>query len=165
MYKRQPLPPSNGQTFYVASNGSDSNPGTQALPWATVQRALNVLTPGQRALVRGGTYAESLDMTRAGTAAAPITVENYPGERPVVNGGGERPLQIGSTGAYFRIKGFVFENSPYNSGGNVDIYGHHLEVSANEVRNGQDQGIYSAEESHHAQILGNLIHDLSLIHI
>ncbi len=57
------------------------------------------------------------------------------------------------------MKGFVFENSPFNSGGNVDLYGHHLEISANEVRNGQDQGIYSAEESHHAQILGNWIHD------
>ena len=24
------------------------------------------------------------------------------------------------------IRGFVFQNSPYNSGGNIDIYGHHL---------------------------------------
>ncbi len=154
-----PLPPSNGQTFYVATNGLDSNPGTFAQPWRTVQHALDVLTAGQRALVRAGTYAESLDMNRAGTAAAPITVENYPGERPIVNGGGERPLQVGSSGAYFRMRGFVFENSPYNSGGNVDLYGHDVEISGNEVRNGQDQGIYSAEESDRLQILGNWIHD------
>jgi hypothetical protein len=153
-----PLPPSTGQTFYVATNGSDSNPGTLALPWRTVQKALATLTAGQRALVRGGTYGESLDMARAGTATAPITVENYPGERPIVNGGGQRPLEILSSGAYVRIRGFVFENSPYDSGGNVDIYGHHVEFSANEVRNAQDQGIYSDEDSHHAQLLGNWIH-------
>jgi hypothetical protein len=63
-----------------------------------------------------------------------------------------------ASGAYFRIRGFVFESSPYTSGGNVDIYGHHVEVSGNEVRNAKDQGIYSAEESHHVQILQNLIH-------
>ena len=153
-----PLPPSTGQTFYVATTGSDANPGTVGQPWRTVQKALNTLTAGQRALVRAGTYAESLDMTRAGTASAPITVENYPGERPVVNGGGQRPLEISSSGAYVRVRGFVFANSPYDSGGNIDIYGHHLEISANEIRNAQDQGIYSDEDSHHAQILGNWIH-------
>jgi len=154
-----PLPPSTGQTFYVATSGSDSNPGTLAQPWRTVQHALDLLQPNQRVLVRAGTYAESLYMDRAGTATAPITIENYPGERPVVNGGGQRPLEISSSGAYFRARGFVFENSPYNSGGNIDLYGHHLDISANEVRNAQDQGIYAAEESDHVQILGNWIHD------
>ena len=153
-----PLGQSTGQTFYVATTGSDSNPGTLAAPWRTVQKAFNTLQPGQRALVRAGTYAESLDMARAGTAAAPITVENYPGERPIVNGGGQRPLEVSSSGAYFRMRGFVLENSPYDSGGNVDLYGHHLEISGNEVRNAQDQGIYSDEDSHDAQILGNWIH-------
>ena len=113
----------------MATTGSDSNPGTLAAPWRTVQKAFNTLLPGQRALVRAGTYAESLDMARAGTAAAPITVENYTGERPVINGGGQRPLEVSSSGAYFRLRGFVIENSPYNSGGNVDLYGHHLEIS------------------------------------
>ena len=153
-----PLGPSTGQTFYVATTGSDSNPGTLAAPWRTVQKAFDTLQPGQRALVRAGTYAESLDMDRAGTAAAPITVENHPGERPIVNGGGQRPLEVSSSGAYFRLRGFILQNSPYNSGGNVDLYGHHLEISGNEVRNAQDQGIYTDEDSHHAQILGNWIH-------
>jgi hypothetical protein len=154
-----PLGPSTGQTFYVSTTGSDSSPGTLAAPWRTVQKAFNTLQPGQRALVRAGTYAERVDVRRAGTAAAPITVENYPGERPIVNGGGARPLEILSSGAYVRVKGFLFQSSPFNSGGNVDIYGHHLEISSNEVRGSQDQGIYSDEDSHHAQLLGNWIHN------
>ena len=64
-----------------------------------------------------------------------------------------------SSGAYFRFRGFVIEKAPGNSGGNVDIYGHHVELSANEIRLGQDQGVYTDEDSHHAQILGNWIHD------
>ena len=153
------LGPSTGQTFYVATTGTDSNPGTLEAPWRTVQKAFNVLQPGQRALVRAGTYGESLTLRRAGTAVAPITVESYPGERPIVNGGGRRPLEISASGAYFRIRGFVFQNSPYNSGGNIDIYGHHLEISGNAVRNSQDQGIYTDEDSHDVQLLGNWIHN------
>ena len=153
------LPASSGTTYYVATSGSDSNPGTIGQPWKTIQKALGTLTAGQRALVRAGTYAESLDMTRAGSPLAPISVEAYPGERPVVSPSGDRPLEISSTGAYFRFRGFVLEKSPFTSGGNVDIYGHDLEISGNEVRLGKDQGIYSAEGSYRAQILGNWIHD------
>ncbi len=152
------LPASTGTTFYVATTGSDSNPGSSAQPWRTIQKALSTLAAGQRALVRAGTYAENLSMTRAGTAAAPITVEAYPGEKPVVDSAGGHPLVVGSTGAYFRFRGFRLQDSPGTSGGNVDIYGHHVEVSRNEVTNGRDQGVYTAEESHHAQILGNWIH-------
>ena len=52
----------------------------------------------------------------------------------------------------------MIERAPGNSGGNVDIYGHHVELSSNEIRFGQDQGVYTHEDSHHAQILGNSIH-------
>jgi Right handed beta helix region len=152
------LPPSTGQTFYVATSGSDSSPGTLAAPWRTVQHALDVLQPGQRALVRAGTYSESLDIDRAGTAAGTITIENYPGERPVVNGGGQRPLEVSSSGAYTRVRGFVFEGSPYTSGGNVDLYGHHVEISGNEIRQAKDQGLYSDEASRNIHVLGNWIH-------
>jgi hypothetical protein len=154
-----PLPASTGTTFYVATTGSDSNPGTLAAPWRTVQKALSALTAGQRALVRGGTYTQDLYFTRSGTATAPITVEAYPGELPVVASAGGHPLEIGSNGAYFRFKGFVIQGHPGNSGGNVDIYGHHVELSWNEIRFGSDQGVYTDEASDHAQIVNNWIHD------
>ena len=70
---------------------------------------------------------------------------------------GSHPLESSSTGAYFRFRGFVIEDAPGTSGGNVDLYGNYVEISGNEIR-GQDQGIYTAEESHHAHILGNWIH-------
>jgi hypothetical protein len=97
-------------------------------------------------------------MSRAGSAAAPITVEGFPGEQPVLTSAGSHPLRVETGGAYFRFRGFAIERSPLNTGGNVDLYGQHLEISGNEIRLGQDQGIYTAEESHHVQILGNWIH-------
>jgi hypothetical protein len=54
------LPPSSGATFYVSTAGSDSNPGTLAAPWRTIQHALDTLQSGQTAFVRAGTYGEDL---------------------------------------------------------------------------------------------------------
>jgi hypothetical protein len=154
-----PLAASKGTTFYVAPGGSNGGAGTLGAPWRSIQKALDTLKPGQRALVRAGTYTEDLEMRRAGTASAPITVEAYPGERPVLASAGSHPLEVGDEGAYFRFSGFVVEKHPGTSGGNIDVYGHHVELSGNEIRRGTDQGIYTAEESHHVQILGNWIHD------
>ena len=153
-----PLPESGGTIFHVAKNGSNSNPGTATAPWLTIQKALSTLTAGQRAWVHGGTYTESLSMDRAGSMLAPITVEAAPGEQAILTAAGTHPLDVGSDGAYFRFRGFVIEKAPGNSGGNVDVYGHHVEISRNEVRLSQDQGVYTEEGSQHVQILNNWIH-------
>jgi chitodextrinase len=157
------LPPrlaqSTGTVFYVAPNGSNSNAGTLAAPWQTIQKALNTLQPGQKAYVRGGTYLEALTMGRAGTAAAPITIEAYPGEQPIVDGEHtRRPLVIQTAAAYFRVKGFILDRDCCTSGGHIDVYGHHIEIVDNEMRNGHGKGVYTDESSHHVQIIGNWIH-------
>jgi len=155
-----PLPESTGPAFYVSTTGSDSSPGTEGAPWRTIQKALDTLRPGERALVRGGTYVEDLEMDRAGTAANPISVEAYAGERPIIKAAGSHPVEVGSSGAYFRLRGFVIEDHPGTSGGNVDVYGHHVEISANEIRDSRDQGIYTSDDgSNNVYILGNWIHD------
>src|SRR5690606_16999038 len=46
-----------GATIYVATHGSDSNPGTQAQPFRTIQHALNVATPGDIIEVAPGSYS------------------------------------------------------------------------------------------------------------
>jgi hypothetical protein len=109
------------------------SPGTAAQPWLTIQKALDTLTAAQRAWVHNGTYAENLQIDRAGSPVAPITVEAAPGNHPVVDAAGSHPLEVGSSGAYFRFRGFVIQDAPGNSGGNVDVYGHHVEISKNEI--------------------------------
>lgn len=63
-------------TFYVdGTSGSDANPGTQALPWKTIQKAANTLQAGQTVVVAGGQYNERVHVTTSGTAGAPIVFQ------------------------------------------------------------------------------------------
>ena len=85
--------------FYVAPDGEDTNPGTEAAPFASPARARDAvralvadgLAKDVTVLVRGGTYV--LDEPLAfgpedsGTAEYRITYAAYPGERPVISGG------------------------------------------------------------------------------
>ncbi len=160
----RPLPLSRGRAYYVSVRGSDSSPGTLARPWRTIQKAASTLRPGQRALVRKGTYRENVQVTRPGTAARPITIAAYPRERPVISHA-DGPLEI-DTG-YYRIRGFVLERAKGTSSTNVYFQddAHHIELSGNEIRFSQDQGVFSEEETHHLQILGNRIHDNGLGHV
>jgi parallel beta-helix repeat protein len=82
-----PARPAMAITYYVATDGSDSNSGTStSAPFRTIQRAMNVVAPGDNVQIRGGTYREQIESTRGGTAAAPVTVAAYPGEAPVIKG-------------------------------------------------------------------------------
>ena len=159
------LPLSVGQAFYVSPSGLDTNPGTLASPWRTVQKALNTLQAGQLAYVRAGTYSQNLVMTRAGTAAAPITIRNYPGESPVLRPGtgqtNNMPLQLGTGAAYVRFQGLVIEAANGPSTTNVYAWGsaHDIELSECDVRNSQRQGFFSESTTSAIQIIGCHIHD------
>ena len=134
-----------------------------------MQKALNTLQPGQRALVRAGTYTQDHVFSRAGTASAPITVAAYPGERPVLHAaattGDTYPIRI--TGSYFRLQGFVLENAKGISSTNVYFEGaaHHVELSRNDIRYSQDQGVFAEATTSDLQILGNRIHDNGWGHV
>jgi hypothetical protein len=47
--------------------------GTQAQPFCTLQAAADVVVPGQTVRIAGGSYNQEVDLTRSGTASAPIT--------------------------------------------------------------------------------------------
>ncbi|MFC1675876.1 LamG-like jellyroll fold domain-containing protein [Planctomycetota bacterium] len=85
--------------FYVATNGSDSNPGTINKPFATIATARDAVEKVRRAglqkpinvFVRGGTYqlTESLIFWQENSGAAeyPITYRTYKDEKPIISGG------------------------------------------------------------------------------
>lgn len=75
-------------TRYVATTGSDGNPGTATAPYRTLAKGLASVQPGETLVVRGGTYAERITSValKPGTASARTTVVAAPGERPVVEG-------------------------------------------------------------------------------
>lgn len=57
--------------YVVSTAGNDTNPGTDAQPWRTLQKAANTVLPGDNVSVRAGNYV-GFNMTRDGTATAPI---------------------------------------------------------------------------------------------
>jgi Right handed beta helix region len=130
-----------------------------------VQKALNTLQAGQIAYVRAGTYSQNLTLTRAGSATAPFTVRNYPGEQPVLRPGSGQsdnmPLQLGNGAAYVRFQGLVFEGATGSSTTDVYAWGntHDVEFSACELRGSQRQGFFSEPSTRSIQIIGCSIHD------
>jgi len=80
-----------GQTYYVATNGDDKNPGTEAKPFKTVQQAVTGLKPGDTVLIRAGRYPMFTVHNLRGTAEAPITFKSYPGEKATIDRGLDGP--------------------------------------------------------------------------
>jgi hypothetical protein len=79
------------EVFYVSPQGDDKASGTLEQPWRTLRRSFSSLYPGDTLIVRGGLYEEVLGeqtpvKIRQGTAIAPIAVQAYPRERPVLKG-------------------------------------------------------------------------------
>jgi hypothetical protein len=78
------------RTFYVAQfhpHASDSNPGTQELPWKTINRAATILEPGDRVVVSKGIYREWVRPVRGGTGPdRMIAYEATPGEEVIISG-------------------------------------------------------------------------------
>ena len=83
-----PTSPVPSGTLFVATNGSDSNPGTQGQPLLTIQRAHDLVQPGGTIAVRGGTYRPSvtIKITKNGSSSQPITLTNFNGERAIIDG-------------------------------------------------------------------------------
>lgn len=93
-----------GNTYFVATNGSDNNSGTFDQPFYSWQKAAEVSYPGDITYIRGGvwyptTYIRSssiigmsIDPTgytpglRGGEEGRPIRFYNYPGEQPILDG-------------------------------------------------------------------------------
>lgn len=71
--------------WHVAPAGNDTNAGTQAAPFQTIARALQSALPGDHIELHAGTYRETVNPPRNGTALAPITIESYHGENAVIS--------------------------------------------------------------------------------
>jgi len=102
--------------FYVSIAGSDSNPGTQASPWRTVQHAADTARAGSTVNVRGGIYEELVSINASGNASDGfITFRSYPGETAILDAehftpkGRQGVLTIHNQ-SYVRIEGFEIRN-------------------------------------------------------
>jgi len=80
-----------GKVYYVdgsAPNAADSNPGTDARPWKTLNRAgkAKELKPGDTVFIKSGIYREDFWIKASGEPGKPITFAAAPGARVVIKG-------------------------------------------------------------------------------
>jgi parallel beta-helix repeat protein len=103
--------------FIDAAVGNDSNDGSVGAPWASLAPAL-LLTTESVVHVRAGDYG-SLNITSVPTRSAYVTIRNYPGETPNLDG-----IQINfvtQQSAYLRFVGFDIKPSTFYPGGLVSL--------------------------------------------
>lgn len=135
----QQLPQNGSDThvYYVATSGSDRNPGTLQRPFRTIRHGLAVAdVPGDAVRVRAGTYLEGIDFPADGTPMRPIVLENYPGERPFISGRNESSQKLVRIfdRSHIRFTGFdvgdLEATSPLQSGAIfVEGYGNDVTVA------------------------------------
>jgi hypothetical protein len=106
--------------YYVATNGSDGNLGTNiTAPFATLGKAAGLATNGTLVYLRGGRYAvaSKISFSKTGSATQPIRIRAYPGESPVLDFSGEAGGSdaISISGNYYWLYGLVMTNAGHNS--------------------------------------------------
>ena len=143
----------SGTTYYVAPGGSDNNPGTEAQPFATIQKGLDTVTAGGTLIVQDGTYSAAPQtwavgaVRSTGTASDPIVIRAAHKWGAVIDGqnANQRGFYICGKGdgcaqaaQYVTIQGFEVKNcwlssSPGGSGIDLDGYANHCVIRDNHI--------------------------------
>ena len=135
--------------LFVSTTGSDSNPGSQAKPFLTIQHAAGEAKPGDTINVRGGTYCERLAVTTSGDAnRGYITFRSQPGEMAVLDGGCLTPSE--GRGALIELHDVSY----------VKIQGLEVRNYKTDDRRRTPAGIRVYGGGSHIEILNNNVHDI-----
>ncbi|MGL4412316.1 MAG: right-handed parallel beta-helix repeat-containing protein [Bacteroidales bacterium] len=80
----------SAKDIYVSTTGSDNNDGSESAPLLTINKAVDIVEPGDQIWVRGGTYMlkERIKIAakQNATEDARIKLWGYPGERVIIDG-------------------------------------------------------------------------------
>lgn len=132
--------------YCVDPGGSDTNPGTEAGPWKTIQKAADTLVAGDTVYIKAGTYHERVMPKNSGTPGQYITYAAYRGHEVNVDGAGLAPASW--TGlfhlkdkSWIRVSGFRIVNSGF-FGVCVSGKASHIIIEKNYLRNCQSSGIH-----------------------
>ena len=117
-------------TYYVATTGSNSNPGSQLLPWLTIQYAANSVSAGDTVIVLSGIYNERVHLNNPGA----------PGQKIVYMAKPARTVYM---------QGFLVV-APYNSIEGFDI--------ATQTSGWQGGGFWVA--ANYIDLINNSLHDI-----
>lgn len=140
-------------TFYVDPSGNNSNQGTSAQPWRTIQYAVTKVSPGDTVLVGDGIYREKVIITRSGTADRYIVLKsiNQWGARVEVAEPGQTDgIKIAAN--YITVDGFEIYDpnpGPGRIGNCITVWeNHHINILNNKVHDCGGAGIQVGRFDH-----------------
>jgi hypothetical protein len=154
---------STASTYYVSVTGNNQGAGTISQPFATIQKAQEVVSPGDTVFIRGGTYKPTqpdipdggIHLYKSGTGhSARIYYWAYPGETPVFDfsnlqiRNGDYTHGVVVTGSWLHIKGIEICHVPMNTRSNVGMF----------VREASDN-IFELMRFHHNNGSGTFVND------
>ena len=173
-------------TYYVATNGSDSNPGSQSAPFRHLTKgALAATQPGDTVIVMDGTYDNEgvvapnfvVTLYYSGTAGNPITFKAQNRGKAILDSmNTSTTTTCNGASSYFNlhnasfitIQGFVIQRG-CDSGIQSNDSAHDINIKWNEIRNianhtvtdqiGRD-GIYLNSSEYNFTFDGNMFHDI-----
>ncbi len=161
--------------YYVDPRGMDSNPGTRAAPFKTIQRAADAAGPGDTVVVRAGRYtgpSRIVSLSRGGAPAEWLTFMSERTGGAVLdgrNGESQEAWYFGPQVAYVRVEGFEITGLQEHG---FDTYGggvhdlliarnhvHHIGRNCTDTSNGRT-GASLGEGTRRVTFDGNVWHDI-----
>lgn len=167
-------PTSPLSTYYVSPSGNDSNAGTSASPFRTIQKAANIVIPGDTVIVRNGTYTDTdgnniiATIGRGGSAGAPVTFRSENPSGAVLSGNNTAGFGFifGNNINYVNIEGFEIKDI-VEAGININESNSYITVKNNRIHHVgriQTYTLYGmscmdvGSRAHHITIEGNIIY-------
>ncbi|MRX52030.1 DUF4082 domain-containing protein [Paracoccus sp. S-4012] len=124
--------------YYVSKTGSDSGNGSAASPWQSIGKAMaSNLQPGDEVVVRPGTYNESVNFSRDGSADADITLRSEVPGGAVIRPPSGNGITIRAD--YVTVDGFEVHGASAHGIAGFDV--HHVTVSNNISHDNSESGI------------------------
>jgi hypothetical protein len=169
--------PATTYNYYVATTGSDSNPGTQAAPFKTIAKAAAMAKPSTTVRVAPGTYAGGFRTSVSGSASARIYFVSTTkwGAKIVPPASSVNDTAWDNRGSYIDIIGFHIDGTSSQSGTkwthgiyNGGSYGmirnnwvHHIAKTVScTSAGGSAIGVDSYYRGIKSDVIANLVHDI-----
>jgi parallel beta-helix repeat protein len=148
---------SRQKTYYIDVNNGDNrhNGSSEKLAFKTINKAQDLVNPGDVVYVKNGTYHENVTLKRSGTPDKWISYRAFPGHKPYVVGTQDGTFKV--EGNYLEIVGFKITSTEDGSGIHVGNGNHHTKVIKNEIQDSGCGGV-SGQETDYLHIEGNIIY-------
>ncbi|WP_342752980.1 right-handed parallel beta-helix repeat-containing protein [Shouchella clausii] len=133
--------------YYVSPQGKDTNPGTMNAPFASIQKAIELVKPGGTVFLLEGVYHQTVSINKSGSLdQGYITLRNVEGQTAIMDGKGVKQVEDGvihiDNASYVRVKGIEIRHF-YTASPDVTPVGIHVSGSGRNI-----------------EMIGNRIHDM-----